>query len=70
MTSYNVEGLDENLDYYYYVKASSENGVQSEPSDEIAVIGLVAPVVAAATDVTESSYTAHWEKHLRPRGIE
>lgn len=44
--------------------------MQSEPSDEIAVIGLVAPVVAAATDVTESSYTAHWEKHLRPRGIE
>ena len=63
VTSYTVEGLDENLDYYYYVKASSENGVQSEPSDEIAVIGLVAPVVAAATDVTESSYTAHWGKN-------
>ena len=64
----NVQFEDD--EYYYYVKASSENGVQSEPSDEIAVIGLVAPVVAAATDVTESSYTAHWEKHLRPRGIE
>lgn len=68
VTSYNVEGLDENLDYYYYVKASSENGVQSEPSDEIAVIGLVAPVVAAATDVTESSYTAHWEKTPKAEG--
>ena len=68
VTSYAVEGLDEDLDYYYYVKASSENGVQSEPSDEIAVIGLVAPVVSAATDVTESSYTAHWEKTPKAEG--
>lgn len=42
--------------------------MQSEPSDEIAVIGLVAPVVAAATDVTESSYTAHWEKTPKAEG--
>lgn len=68
VTSYAVEDLDENLDYYYYVKASSENGVRSEPSDEIAVIGLVAPVVSAATDVTESSYTAHWEKTPKAEG--
>ncbi len=29
---------------------------------------MVAPVVAAATDVTESSYTAHWEKTPKAEG--
>ncbi len=64
--SYQVENLKPEMEYFYTVRMG--NGWEySEPSAEVSVYTGKAPlnkikaVALEATDVTESSFTAHWE---------
>ena len=59
-TSYTVSGLDAYTDYAYTVKACTETAT-SASSEAYDVIGCVAPVAEAATDVRHDSYTANWQ---------
>lgn len=60
-----VTGLDPGKNYYYSVRAKKETEV-SDFSNEIEVIRVVtsleAPVAKKATQVTQSGFTANWEK--------
>lgn len=57
--TYDVTGLDPELDYFYTVKAVSGRYV-SEPSKEIEVFAVSQPTVLEPTDITSDGYTANW----------
>jgi len=66
--SYQVNNLKPDTEYFYTVRMGVGDGWNySEPSAEVSVYTGKAPlnklkaVALAATDVTESSFTAHWE---------
>ncbi len=68
-----VSGLDENTDYYFSLRATNGTGV-SDYSDEVRVVriidSLAAPVAAAATNVTPTSFTANWEASEKAEAYE
>ena len=59
-----VSDIDPTKDYFYYVKVK-EGDMISEQSEDIWVDGIqgVTPVALPASDVTENSFTANWEKN-------
>ena len=59
-----VSGIDPSVEHFYNVKVK-EGDMISEPSEDIWVDGIrgVTPVALPATDVTENSFTANWEKN-------
>ena len=59
-----VSGIDPSMEHFYNVKVK-EGDMISEPSEDIWVDGIrgVTPVALPATDVTENSFTANWEKN-------
>ena len=59
-----VSGIDPEKEYFYNVKVK-EGDMISDPSEDIWVDGIqgVTPVALPATDVTENSFTANWEKN-------
>lgn len=57
--TYDVTGLNPELDYFYTVKAVSD-GYMSEPSKEIEVFAVSQPTVLQPTDITSDGYTANW----------
>ena len=57
--TYEVSGLDPNLDYFYSVKAANDDYV-SAASKEKEVYTVSQPTALAATNVTADSYTANW----------
>lgn len=59
---YEVTGLDEDVDYFYTVKARNENYTSAE-SDEMEVFHVSTPIALPATnvDIENNSYTANWE---------
>ena len=59
-----VSDIDPTKEHYYNVKVK-EGDMISEPSEDIWVDGIqgVTPVALPATDVTENSFTANWEKN-------
>lgn len=57
--SYEVKGLDPDVDYYYYLKARNSEYTSSE-SREIEAYTVHTPVALPATEVTETSYVANW----------
>lgn len=66
VTSYKVEGLEADTEYYYYVKVS--NGWEySDPSNVIKVstgavpLNKKAVVAVDATDINDNGFTANWE---------
>lgn len=59
-TSYTVDGLEPETDYFYTVKACNADAT-SESSTAIEADGLATPVAEAATDANHDSYTAHWQ---------
>ncbi len=62
INSYEVDGIDPEKNYYYFVKAKSGD-LMSVDSYHIWVDGLtgLTPVALDATDVTANSFTARWE---------
>lgn len=56
-----VEGLNPELTYFYNIRARAE-GAMSHKSADKCVDGFLAPVVLGATDITATSYTAHWNE--------
>lgn len=62
-TLYNVASYDPSKEHFYYVQAK-DGETLSEPTYPIWVDGLigVTPQVEEATNVTETSFKAHWEK--------
>lgn len=58
-----VKDINPEYDYYYYVKAA-EGSLVSAPTERMWVDGLVGmkPVVLPATNVSETGFTASWEK--------
>jgi hypothetical protein len=63
VTSYNVTGLSANTTYYYRVRAY--NGCATSPYSSVKNVKtllctLGAPNAQSATNVTSSSFTAHW----------
>ena len=58
-----VTGLSPEETYYYTVRAKNETAI-SEYSNEVQVVEVIksldAPVVSAATSVTENGFTANW----------
>lgn len=59
-TSHNVTGVDTQKPYYYTVKAVKGELVSSE-SNEMRVLGLPAPEILDATEITLQSFTANWK---------
>ena len=59
-----VSGIDPKKEYFYHVKVK-EGDLISEPSEDIWVDGIqgVTPIALPATDITENSFTANWEKN-------
>ena len=59
-----VSGIDPSMEHFYNVKVKEGNMI-SEPSEDIWVDGIrgVTPVALPATNVTENSFTANWEKN-------
>lgn len=59
-----VSGIDPSMEHYYNVKVK-EGDMISDPSEDIWVDGIkgVTPVALPATDITENSFTANWEKN-------
>lgn len=64
-----LTGLDETKDYFYTVKAANEASV-SGPSAPMEANGLPAPTVEKATDVTPTSFVAHWNPVAKATGYE
>lgn len=64
LNNYKVTGLTEGKKYFFNVRAKVGENVSDE-SEEIEVIKVIAnldaPVVKAATNVTENGFTANWE---------
>lgn len=54
-----VTGLNPDLYYSYSVKAHNSQSTSEGPMQE--VVYLPSPVALEATDITDDSYTAHWE---------
>ena len=63
-TSYTVEGADITKPYYYTVKAVLGDKVSNE-SNEMRVLGLIAPELLAATNITMDGFTANWNQSDR-----
>lgn len=60
-TSYDVTGIEANIDYYYTV-CSKRNGETSNTSNTITVIRkLKTPVTLPATNVANYGFTANWQ---------
>lgn len=60
-TSYDVTGIEANIDYYYTV-CSKRNGETSSTSNTITVIRkLKTPVTLPATNVASYGFTANWQ---------
>lgn len=60
-TSYDVTGIEANIDYYYTV-CSKRNGETSKTSNTITVIRkLKTPVTLPATNVASYGFTANWQ---------
>ena len=60
-TSYDVTGIEANIDYYYTV-CSKRNGETSNTSNTITVIRkLKTPVTLPATNVASYGFTANWQ---------
>ena len=60
-TSYDVTGIEANIDYYYTV-CSKRNGEASNTSNTITVIRkLKTPVTLPATNVASYGFTANWQ---------
>ena len=59
-----VSGIDPSMEHYYNVKVKEDDMI-SDPSEDIWVDGIkgVTPVALPATDITENSFTANWEKN-------
>ncbi len=63
VTSYNVTGLSANTTYYYRLRAYNECATSSNSSVKtVTTLPCTpkAPSAQNATDVTSSSFTAHW----------
>jgi len=60
-TSRKVENLDPEKVYWYYVQGEN-GGVKSAISQIEKVDGFLKPTVAAATEITPTSYTANWQR--------
>ena len=64
-TSYDVTGIEANIDYYYTV-CSKRNGETSNTSNTITVIRkLKTPVTLPATNVASYGFTANWQSLCR-----
>lgn len=60
-TSYDVTGIEANIDYYYTV-CSKRNGETSKTSNTITVIRkLKTPITLPATNVASYGFTANWQ---------
>jgi gliding motility-associated-like protein len=63
-TSFTVTGLEGNRTYYYRVRSVSLSGAVSVNSNVVAVttfpVPPIAPVATVGTDVTQTSFMAHW----------
>jgi len=60
VTSYTATGLASGISHTYYVQAVSSGGTSASSSGTTVTLKPAAPVATAATDITTSSYTAHW----------
>ena len=57
-----IDGLDDNTEYFYRVRASENGNRQSAYSNTISLFTSPdAPVATAATNVTSDGFTANWE---------
>lgn len=63
-TSYTVDNADITRPYYYTVKTVQGDKTSNE-SNEMRVLGLVAPELLAATNVTVNGFTANWNQSDR-----
>src|SRR5690606_11833373 len=59
-TTTNVTGLSANTTYYFRVRAVNSTGTSANSSTGTALSAPVSPVVAAATNVTNETFTASW----------
>lgn len=62
-TEYTVSGIDPSKEHYYYVKVK-EGELVSEPSYDVWVDGIngVTPTAKPASNLTQSGFTANWDK--------
>ncbi len=63
-TRYTVEGADITKPYYYTVKVVQGDKISNE-SNEMRVLGLIAPELLAATNITMDGFTANWNQSDR-----
>ena len=61
-SSTNIDGLEDNTEYYYRVRATVNGANASGNSNTISVITSPdAPVATAATNISSDGFTANWE---------
>lgn len=60
-TSYKVTGLDPDKEYFYYVKADVD-GAKTAESYIIRVNEFLTPTALSASEITNNSFTANWER--------
>jgi len=60
VTSYKVTSVNSSTVYYYRVRASNSGGISANSNTISVTTLLAAPVATAATNVTNTSFTANW----------
>ena len=54
--------LDPNAEYFYSVTGCKDDNIKSAPTAWTHALGCPAPKVNAATNISDNSYTANWDK--------
>ena len=60
VTMLNVSGLTPSTNYYYRIRASNSGGTSPNSNTISVITALAAPVAIAATNITQSGFTANW----------
>ena len=66
----NASGLNSSTTYYYKAFATSESGTAYSTQGTFITTAIAAPVATAATDISETGFTANWEAVAGATGYE